>query len=108
MSIRYDFDPKKHTDVTGITHPVYRNNPNRWLVQAREREMRVHTTYRGVQRRIKRWTPWRTVLRCATSADSFEALEFRKRNHSLAEWRITWGGKVVDRSGKNWGSSGVW
>jgi hypothetical protein len=85
--MNYDFTP----DGTG--RAPYRNNPNRWLVQAREREQNIWFDYQEQPRRVFRWTRWRTVKRFATPDDAFIFAAVVGRA-GLSQWRVTWGGKV--------------
>ena len=85
--MKYDFEPN------GGSRAPYRNNPNRWLVQAREREQWTRVDYRGVHSRQTHWTRWRTVKRFLTSDEAFAFARAAKVS-GLAQWRVTWGGKM--------------
>lgn len=87
--ICYDFDPGSRA-----AHP-YRNNPNRWLLQARERETWERKDYRGIRSRCTHWTRWRTVYRYRTPEEAFAAL-LPRQGRGLAQWRVTWGGKIQE------------
>ena len=90
--IRYDFEPE---GATG--RAPYRNNPGRWLLQARERESWTRVDYRGVRSRQTHWTRWRTGLRCLTSGEAFDALDARCVS-GLAQWRVARCGKAISRA----------
>lgn len=88
--IRYDFEP-----VPGKA--PYRNHPERWLLQARERESWTRVDYRGARSRQTHWTRWRTVMRFMKSGEAFDMLAIQSAS-GLAQWRVTWGGKAMTRA----------